>query len=407
MQVTTGVQPYDPFAPYAPVLDDCVYLGQRDEDDPCTLLRLPVLGLESSVPTVDDVMGRVLVSNTWMGTRFREVLESFPPEFLLLFRPITAVVISGDVRPSFYWATPAAIYLDPNFLWLTDEERGTVTRRPDFRADFDKDLSFKIPRRYLLGRAPAFRSRPRPGAIRSFTEVRLAMARLLAHELAHANDYLPLRRLVTLSPYRNFRPLTPEAQVELLSLLPLRSSVLFGLAFVAFEGAPATTGQRAYTPDFVASEFAGDRANDFYSYSDPAEDVAMLFEEMLLLSRFGVDKDVAVTPRPKVPNPTASDYIVVWGQRNRIGDIQVRERVRLVARRILPELPVDAIVDALPPPLQLVPGRSLVDNLALAASGRILPLDPDERRAAEEAEIETITDCATAWLNGSPPDLPP
>ena len=130
IHVTTGVQPYDPFAPYAPILDDCVYLGQRDEDDPCTLLRLPVIGLESPVPTVDDVMGRVLVSHAWMGRRFREVIESFPPEFLLLFRPITAIVISGDVRPSFYWTTTAATYLDPNTLWLTDEERRTVTQRP-------------------------------------------------------------------------------------------------------------------------------------------------------------------------------------------------------------------------------------------------------------------------------------
>lgn len=187
--------------------------------------------------------------------------------------------------------------------------------------------------------------------------------------------------------------------VELATLLPLRSQVMTELARVAYRGWTANATQKAYSPGFVASEFAADKANEFYNYSSRAEDVAMLFEELMMFVRFGIDYDVAVSPRVGVPTATGSDYLVVWGQRNRIGAPPVRERARLVARRLLPELPLDAAIDALPLPRQMVPGRTWTENLALVASGRLDPLDPEARRQADEFEVETLVDCATVHRN--------
>ncbi len=407
-QVTVGVRPYDAFAPYALVLNDCVYLGRRE--DSCTLLRLPPLGLSTptTAPTVEEIMGRVLVSHEWMGRRFREVLESLPEDLRLLFRPIPAVVISTDVRPSFYSAFSGAIYIDPAYLWRTEEEYGTLSRLPDFRSGDDDGLSFAMPWRTVRGSRYAYLSRPRGATTRSFDSARLSTARLLYHELAHANDWLAPERLAALSPYQTFFSIAKgEVQRELKALLPLRSQVMTGLGAVAFWGSTASATQKAYSPDFVASEFAADRANDFYNYASPAEDVAMLFEELMMFVRFGVDYDVAVSPRVGVPTATGSDYLVVWGQRNRIGDRSVRERARLVARRLLPELPLGAAIDALPLPRQMVPGRTWTDNLALVASGRLDPLDAEARREADEFEVETLIDCATSRLHEAAGLSPP
>ncbi len=397
LQVTQPLHPYDPFAPYAGVLDDCVYMGRREVS--CTLLRLPALGLTTSRPTVDDIMSRVLVSHDWMGVRFREVLESLPAELLLLFRPLTAVVISADVRPSFYWAATGAIYLDSAGLWLTEAELATVTTRPDFRAGFADELGFTMPWRYVVGSRYAYRARPRPGAVRSFEDVRARMGRLLYHELGHANDYLAPARLGGLSPYQTFQQtFRAEVQTELSERAPLRSRVMEALAQVAFAGLAATPVQKSYSPGLVAAEFAPDGASDFYNYSTEAEDVAMLFEELMVLLTLDMDRDVAVTTRPTVPQPTGADYVVVWGQRNRVADPAVRERARLVAHRLLPEAFLDERIDALPPPRQMVPGRSWTDNLALSASGRLLPLDLSSRRDADEAGFEEVG-CATHLLH--------
>jgi hypothetical protein len=170
------------------------------------------------------------------------------------------------------------------------------------------------------------------------------------------------------------------------------------LAQVAFAGRAATAAQKAYTPGRVVQEFAGDGASDFYNFSTHAEDVAMLFEELMMAVTLGVDRDVAVTNRPTVAQPTGADYIVVWGQRNRVADAQVRERARLVAHRILSEAFLDAEIDALPPPRQMRPGLSWTDNVALSASGRLQDLDPLARRDADDAGVETGLDCATLML---------
>ena len=76
------------------------------------------------------------------GCRFREILERMPNELLLLTRGLTGVVISYDIRPSFYTTQTGAMYLDPDGMWLTEEERAVIDETPDFRGEFAKKLDF-------------------------------------------------------------------------------------------------------------------------------------------------------------------------------------------------------------------------------------------------------------------------
>ncbi len=64
----------------------CTVMPRSSQE--CNLNTFPLLGMETSAPTVDDIMLRVLVSYDWMGSRFRELLELMPAELLLLTRGV-------------------------------------------------------------------------------------------------------------------------------------------------------------------------------------------------------------------------------------------------------------------------------------------------------------------------------
>ena len=83
------VSPAVPAAPFAKVLGDCTFKAGSSES--CLLSTLPFLGQETDTVTVDKAMERVAVSHPWMAVRFREVLETQPPELLQMMRPITAI----------------------------------------------------------------------------------------------------------------------------------------------------------------------------------------------------------------------------------------------------------------------------------------------------------------------------
>ena len=99
---------------------------------------------------------------------------------------------------------------------------------------------------------------------------------------------------------------------------------MFGLAGVMYAGTTPTAAEKAYTPAQVGEFFAADRATDDYAYSDPAEDLAMTQEELLMSRRLGVRRDVAYSDNGNALYP------VRWGQRGRVGDSAIRVRARSV-----------------------------------------------------------------------------
>lgn len=368
------VFPYNAQSPYANVLAPCVYSNTIAFSSTCRLSELPLIAQDTLAPTVADIMNRVLVSHQWMGQRFKEFLENADPDddFKNLLRATTAIVISSDVRPSYYWAVTGAIHLDPNYLWLTPDERDTINQAPDFRAAFGGQLAFKMPWRYVKNNNYASFSYPSDTRItRSAASGELSFASLMYHELAHANDFFPRTIWSQLNPRDRILDAVNDilkdtgAQSDILTkALPLTGPEMFRLAQVRFHGETPTGTEKNYTPSDVSNFFSIEAAPQFYSYSSTRENYAILFDGFMMKARYGVDRDVAVTNQPQNEN---EEHIVNWGQRGRIGETNIKPRVSFVSRRILPEfVEADTIINALPSPINMQAGKTWAENLAIS-----------------------------------------
>jgi hypothetical protein len=242
---------------------------------------------------------------------------------------------------------------------------------PDYRSNFDKDLQFVMPWRLVLNNdyasyyyPPEYRD-PRP-----LTDSSRDLAATVYHELAHAGDFIGPSRWSSLTNAQTPDSAAGAATLSsdaLTAAYPLSSQEMRSLASVAFTGTMATAAQMAYQPADAAGFFVPDRASDFYSYSDSAEDFAELFSFLMLRYRYGIDVDIAVTNHPQGASVTGHDYIVTWGERNRIGEDRVKQRVRFAAERVLPELDVNAALASIPAPQFMHPGLDWIANLDLGS----------------------------------------
>jgi len=331
----------------------------------CNFNAIPLIGMEHSAPTVDQIMSRVLVSHDWMATRMRQILEAMPAETLLMTRGISAIVISYDIRPSFYFPITSAIYIDPNTLWLTEAELDTIDPTPDYRSGFGGELLFTMPWRYVAPGDEDIRSLDR-----NLYSVTLRTTSLFYHELAHANDYFYPASLATINRTTAIQNLSVSPRSSQLSgTFPLQSQIMFDLADVSFGGDTATLAQAALTADDIAFEFPADAANDFYNFYTQREDFAMVFEEAMMLYSYRIDRDVAVTNLPQTSN-ACSDYIVAWGQRNRVSDSAVKPRALFAVEALLPEVAagVENLLNSYSPS-QMRVGEDYCSNIFFGANG--------------------------------------
>jgi len=365
---------YNANSPYSENLAACVYSNSLTSS--CTLSQTPLLAEEvkgsSDSPSIADIMDRVVVSHQWMGDRFKEFLTNNDSnnDIKKLLRATTAIVIAYDVRPSFYWAATGAIYLDAENFWLTPQERDTINEAPDFRADFGNDLQFVMPWRYVKDNDYASQSYSRSARVNRTAEDALyRLTSLMYHELAHANDFFPSnewyvhdssQRVLDAAVSTNFE------SDQLAIALPLASQEMRDLGQVSFAGETASETQKNYLPTDIEGFFSPDRATDFYAYSSTREDYAMLFEELMMQNRFGIMRDVAITNQPTGSAISGSDYIVTWGQRGRIGDNKLRDRVLFSASRVLPEFDSQAAMALVLAPIPMVEGDNWIDNLTIS-----------------------------------------
>lgn len=386
---TARVHPYRPGSVYSPVLARCAYdvnLFYRSSSDTslCSASTLPLLQAEAGIgatPTIEQVMGRVLVSHDFLGANFENFLRTQDPnqDFRKLLSGVTAIVLGSHVRPSFYTAGTGAIYLDAGNLWLTAQERDVVTEVPDYRLAFDDELNFTGVGRLVKNNDYARRSFSATERVtRTQDDLVFVLGRLMYHELAHAGDFFsPQNRQldgakpIWLNVVGRVENRTLPSDV-LATTYPLKSAEMKGLAQVMYWGATPTAVQKAYTAAQVGNFFGSDVANDDYAYSldlstnsNSREDLAMLFEEFMMAYRHGAQTDVGYT-NVFQEGMTTSELIVAWGQRGRIGKADIKPRLKLVLERIAPWIPADAAVTALPAPIQMTAGSSWEASLAIS-----------------------------------------
>ncbi|MCG2585674.1 hypothetical protein [Massilia sp. TS11] len=380
------VHPYISAGQYAKVLQPCVYdrklnYVSSSNNNFCTLATLPPLATEAglaAVPSVEQVMSRVLTSHDALAANFEAFLrtQDVNGDFRRLLAGVTAVVIGAHVRPSYYTPASGAIYLDADNFWLSAEQRDLVTEVPDYRSDFGAALNFTPLGRQVKNNAYARRTYSSTARVtRSLDELINALGRLLYHELGHASDYLAPSVRASLNMNKPFwdnvvgRVNQSLPSDVLARTYPLTSQEWLGLGQVLYRGATPTAVQKAYTAAQVGAFFASDGASDDYAYSingsdNSREDLAMLFEEFMMSYRHGVQYDTAYSQKLS-SSDTADTAIVGWGQRGRIADPKVKPRIKLVLQRMAPWID-PAEVDKLPAPIQMTPGLSWTANLAIS-----------------------------------------
>jgi hypothetical protein len=374
--VSTDVFPFDPSGPYANRLVDCVYNNQISST--CSFNTLPLLGQEHDSPGIEQVLERLVVSHQWMGERFKQYLEqsAVSADMLKLLRATTAIVISYDVRPSFYWTATGAIYLDAANFWVTPSERDTLNDQPDFRGDFGNDLKFIIPWRYVKDNDYYFRSGDYPVVSRltkTFSDLEASVSWLMYHELGHANDFFSPDRLSGISLSTNSLSYSNDVSPSSTSFsasYPLNSEVMKNFADVSFAGDTPSEEQKNTDAQQITNYFEPDNAPAYYSYSTIREDYATLFERFMMLYRLGVNADVAV-----ISSDNNDDLLVTWGQRDRISESRIQTRVNQVVEQILPELNVSEIQASLPSPILMTPQVDWFTNIDLSVSGTTKSLD--------------------------------
>ena len=363
-----NIHPYVTSSAYSPILKDCTLA--EDTASVCRLADLPLLIEGTSQPSVDEIMARVLVSHDWMGLRFRQVLETMPPEILQLFGAVTAIVIDDDTRPSYYYPATSAIFIDGAYLWLTNAEKVVISRDPDYRSEFDDELNFVSMARYVEGFSYAWPYYSLNGSEeRILADIRLPLAELLLHELMHANDFFPAEYSVYLDQettiYDAYRTLLPNRIAQQLrAAAPLQSELMFDLAAVMFQGAQASDSLKAVTAEEVGAAMEADAASDDYAYSSLAEDPAMLFSEAMMKYLFNIDRDVAYSSRP-INDEDCDDYVIGWGMRGRIGDTDVKARAQLVVAAVYPGQDFSLFFQNLSAPKFMRVDESWCDNLAI------------------------------------------
>ncbi len=372
--------PLKPAVEQSPLADDLVYcLSPIYFADLCSVTELPLIGTSSAQPTVADLMERLVVSHDWMATRFEQFLEQMPATVLTLARSVSAIVISDAVRPAYFDPITNAVYLDPDFFWLTDEEYATVSEEEDYRSEFSSNVNFSDLARYVRdGESVGARAYEvdEDGA-RTLEQAVPYTAAVLFHEFSHASDAIAAPELAKLNPWlAPFQQSVVPVSTGLTDHSPLLAPELYGLAGVLYQGWDPTPEEAEYTPKQVATFFASDRANDLYGFSTPFEDLAMLVEEFMMATHFQSYRDVGFTNAPTgaTDDILCDDYVIAWGQRNRIAVPRIRARLEYALTEMLPDMDFSSELAALPAPKNLPASTGWCSYLDQLADG-VRPLD--------------------------------
>lgn len=326
-----SVKPVNPSSMYAEAMSKCIY---ADEDEKsCLMSTLPLIGLGKTTITVNDIMNRTLVSHDFMATAFRQVLIRMPPEVLQMFGAVNAVVISDKINPSFYLTSAGAIFLSGRMFWSNVEEWEKMEHPKDDREAFGTSLQFTTDHDYIKNRQSIMTTAKRE--VRTYDEMVLPLARLLFHELTHANDWFPKSlytsaQFDTSKTYQDiaFERYSNSKIVSANQPSQLTSTKLLHLGQVLFRGEKANDEDNNTLASEIVSLFKNDLATDFYSYSSIREDLAMSAEESMMLYYYDAYRYVVVIkfPYSNFVIPDNYEYPIVWGEKGRFLNPAIKER---------------------------------------------------------------------------------
>lgn len=391
----SDLKSYRSSSAYAEALSICPRLYQQNRV--CTIGELPPLSQDSSeIPTVSEVMDRVSVSHEWMGVNFQRALETedlLPEVIRILARPLAAIVIDADIRPSFFLNSSGTIYLDPRYLWLSQDEKNTISEKEDFRSAYAAQMTTLPAWRYVDGDNYAYSSNS--ASTRTVEDMAQSLARLLFHELAHANDFIELDRLPNASSEDGFYVLLNDdggqMSKSVQSSAPLQSSTLRDYAAALYLGATANVQTTSLRGGSAGAALDSEGANATYGYTTRYEDFAMMVEETLMLQHYGFQRDAAFIEQDVVGVDSEGNDIVNntvrWGQRGRIGAPLVKARAQAAMEQLLPTTQWSEFFDGLATPNNMFVGQTWEQNLSSSSSDiRQLSLDDAKRSATTSAD---------------------
>lgn len=312
----------------------------------CSVADIKPIGADSSTDiSLEDIQNRLVISHDWMADSFISTLQEIDDQDLLnLFKPINTIVLSYDINPSFYHSYTASIYIDPRYLWRDTDEWESIYEQDDYRDSYQSEFIFTSVWRYVeasSGDYITWSNTYSEGSYESRSSAQIApgLFRLLSHELAHANDYLPAEYLSTLGDsgtiYDDYIATAIRINDQLTDEIPLTSELLYEAADIAYGGSEITELIKNTSALEAGNAFEYDGAADLYGYSTQAEDVAMLFETFMMYKKYAAARDVAFVTVPTTDDYSCDDYVVKWGQRNRLADSDVKTRVILSGSMIL------------------------------------------------------------------------
>ncbi|TCS40344.1 hypothetical protein [Reinekea marinisedimentorum] len=311
----------------------------------CDLSKVQPLGMGVSGDVSEsDVASRLVVSHDWMADSFLDALDYIDDQNLLnLFKAVNTIVISYEIDGSFYHAYTASIYIDPRYLWRNTEEWETINDEDDSCGCSEYPLQFYPARRFVDAGSGDYSTWSNSYNSETYNyrytyQLAPKLYSLLAHELAHANDFVPPELLASLGSsgtiydyiYSNTR-----VSSDLDELYPLSSDLVMEAADVYYNESEASAGLIASTGEDIGLEFEDDGASYFYSYTNSREDLATLVEISMMYLKYGAVLDVGFTNIPDVESPECDDYLIEWGQRHRLADADVNNRAAYVAGRII------------------------------------------------------------------------
>ncbi|MFO1286530.1 MAG: hypothetical protein U1F49_08340 [Rubrivivax sp.] len=300
---------------------NCVYDPALTVATLCPLATLPFMAQTTggALPSVEQVMDRVVVSHDWMGRNFETFLRTHDTagDFRRMLMSTTAVVIGAQVRPSFYYAVTGAIYFDADNFGSRPRRARHGQRGADRPQQLRHDAAVHDAVALCAReRHPVPVLRPAPARHARRRRAARQRAGRFPTSLAHALDFPAGFKLCVAEPgalaVGQHRPARAAAAAdfrrgggELSAHFHRHGGPRPGALF----GATATAVQEGYSAAQVAGFFAADVATDDYAYASRREDTAMVLEEFLMQRCLGIKRDFAIAPKPA----GGSSLVVQWG----------------------------------------------------------------------------------------------